>query len=478
MRRECLAAGPVPASHPLDGCSPTRGFAGSQPLHERPIDRESSSSNRIRKRRPPSIRFCGMDAIARRFRSSGRLLTIGLLVTLLVFVTSVASHPAGGRADVTTGSMSRWTQPGAIHAEGSNAISEIVGDGNSGQPLGGICIVFYSTVGPPTWSGSTQSGPDGTFSFTPAVAENYDLAVFGPTTPGNCDSMPLASNPVPMWFQNVALTPADPTTSPCGPECPTFRPRRPGSRCVWAPPALHGWWLPNPAHWNGFDLGHGGDGRRPTSPERVCVRAGAGTLQCLRACAHGIRRQLRGTGPAVQPQLRRRLRSPVRRWTGTLSVEWATAGAAGRKATARLLEQRLVRSERLCRTNRSVHHRAPVLANGGAGQRDGDRRLPDDRTRRCCASPRLRRRPHTSVHGIAHALRPAVPTIANRRQLVDIFTGLTPARQRRRGSPRARVSGHLGGSTNSRVHRPRVKRDYEPRDRRHRGSRVSCTFVG
>ncbi len=104
----------------------------------------------------------------------------------------------------------RWTNPVPAHAQDGSSISGIVGYGNSGQSLAGICIVFYSTVGTPTWSGSTQSGPDGTFSFTPAMAENYDLAVFAPSTAGNCNSLPLSSNPVPAWFQDVALTPADP----------------------------------------------------------------------------------------------------------------------------------------------------------------------------------------------------------------------------------------------------------------------------
>jgi hypothetical protein len=141
-----------------------------------------------------------------------------LAVAALAVVWSLGSAEAGtrlasvpARVSGPTGGFVSWTgSPPPARTQDMGSISGIVGDGNSGQPLAGICIVLYSTVGTPTWSGSTATNSDGTFSFTPAVAQDYDLAVFRPTTAGNCDSVPLLTNPVPEWFQGVALTPGDP----------------------------------------------------------------------------------------------------------------------------------------------------------------------------------------------------------------------------------------------------------------------------
>ncbi len=48
------------------------------------------------------------------------------------------------------------------------------------------------------------------------------IAVFRPTTAGDCSSLPLASGPVPEWVFDVALTPADPLKATPPPEAATI----------------------------------------------------------------------------------------------------------------------------------------------------------------------------------------------------------------------------------------------------------------
>ena len=64
---------------------------------------------------------------------------------------------------------------------------------------------------------ATGSGPS-----RPRSAAAQRIAVFRPTSPGDCSSLPLASGPVPEWVFDVPLTPADPLKATPPPEAATI----------------------------------------------------------------------------------------------------------------------------------------------------------------------------------------------------------------------------------------------------------------
>ncbi len=92
---------------------------------------------------------------------------------------------------------------------GVASIDGVVGD-DQDNALSGICVVFYAQG---AWNGFAITGTDGTFGFTPAQPGAQQVAIFRPSTAGDCDAAPLAEGPVPEWYQDVALAFGDPRTA-------------------------------------------------------------------------------------------------------------------------------------------------------------------------------------------------------------------------------------------------------------------------
>jgi hypothetical protein len=129
--------------------------------------------------------------------------------------TSTTSTSTDAPTTTVTESPATTAAPAARAAVGP--ISGWVANGETSQPLDGICVVFYSVDGR-AWDGATITNGDGFWSFTPAVSGAQRIAVFRPSVPGDCDSLPLATGPVPEWVYDVSLKPADPRTATPPPE--------------------------------------------------------------------------------------------------------------------------------------------------------------------------------------------------------------------------------------------------------------------
>ena len=127
--------------------------------------------------------------------------------TTTTTTTTTSTTVATERSPATTVEPSPPVQAAAA------AISGWVADGNTGQPLDGICVVFYYSVEGGAWDGQTITDHDGYWTFTPAVSGAQQIAVFRPSTAGDCSSLPVATGPVPEWVYDVSLTPADPLTA-------------------------------------------------------------------------------------------------------------------------------------------------------------------------------------------------------------------------------------------------------------------------
>jgi hypothetical protein len=95
----------------------------------------------------------------------------------------------------------------------ASPIAGWVADGDSGTPLGGICVAFYSVEDKDAFAGWTVTSGDGEWSFTPAVDGAYRIASYRPKIDGDCTSMPMESGPVPEWAFDHVLSPSEPTAA-------------------------------------------------------------------------------------------------------------------------------------------------------------------------------------------------------------------------------------------------------------------------
>lgn len=163
---------------------------------------------------------------------SGLTLTRAGAVLVLAIASAAASATLAGAqttdptepattttttAGPTTTLAGSPTTSGAPAVAAAGTISGWVANGETSQPLDGICVVFY-TVDGIAWDGATITNGDGFWSFTPAVSGPQRISVFRPSVAGDCDSLPLATGPAPEWVYDVSLTPVDPRTATPPPE--------------------------------------------------------------------------------------------------------------------------------------------------------------------------------------------------------------------------------------------------------------------
>jgi len=130
-----------------------------------------------------------------------------LAAALVVIVAAVVASAPASAAD---SSSRRVDSPQRLRAQTGPSLSGTVRDAATGAGLNGVCVRMISTQsgGPFFW---TSVNGDGTWSVT-VPDGSYYLAFYAPTG-GDCSGgMPLATNPVPAWWQNVALTPGPPDT--------------------------------------------------------------------------------------------------------------------------------------------------------------------------------------------------------------------------------------------------------------------------
>jgi hypothetical protein len=122
--------------------------------------------------------------------------------TLAVLLVLAGPAPAQATAPTPDAATAATAAAAAASPDVSvAAIDGVVGD-EQDNALGGVCVVFYLQG---NWDGAVVTSGDGSFSFTAAAPGDQQLAVFRPSVPGDCDSAPLATGPVPEWYSDVPL---------------------------------------------------------------------------------------------------------------------------------------------------------------------------------------------------------------------------------------------------------------------------------
>jgi hypothetical protein len=159
-----------------------------------------------------------------RCRAVRGVVAVGALLLLLAAPATAGAQasdgPMDGSATTTTTTVApplpppSPVVPGPSAAAAGQEIRGLVVDGDTGERLEGLCVLFFAAdQAPPAADGMAFTGADGWFSFTPATDAPQYVLIGRPTVPGDCSAIE-STGPVPEWLFDGPVDLKDPFTPP------------------------------------------------------------------------------------------------------------------------------------------------------------------------------------------------------------------------------------------------------------------------